>query len=172
MSTPNRARQTSEVAAFRIERAFAATPEEVFDAWTSPAVLERWWGRPGWSASSFDVDLRVGGGYALRMLDADGKPHAVAGEYREIERPRRLVYTWCWREGGPDPGHVSLVTVEFRAGRAHDRRARARPAPVGGIARGARRRLGRRAGEPRAPDLRRGLSETDAMNANPNDNGG
>lgn len=115
MSTPDQAGQTSEVAAFRIERAFAATPEEVFDAWTSPAVLERWWGRPGWSASSFDVDLRVGGGYALRMLDEDGEPHTVAGEYREVERPRRLVYTWCWQEGGPEPDHVSLVSVEFRA---------------------------------------------------------
>jgi uncharacterized protein YndB with AHSA1/START domain len=105
----------SEVAAFRIERTFAASPEEVFDAWTAPEVLERWWGRPTWSSSSFDVDLRVGGSYSLRMLDEDGKPHAVAGEYREVERPLRLVYTWRWQEGGPDTGHVSLVSVEFRA---------------------------------------------------------
>ncbi|MHB8235563.1 MAG: SRPBCC family protein, partial [Solirubrobacteraceae bacterium] len=42
--------------------------------------------------------------------------NAVGGEYREVERPRRLVYTWCWQgDGGPHPGHVSLVTVEFRA---------------------------------------------------------
>ena len=115
MSTAHDGGQASAVAAFRTERTFAATPEEVFDAWTSPEVLERWWGRPGWSSSSFDVDLRVGGVYALRMNDDDGKPHAVAGEYREVERPRRLVYTWCWEVGGPDPGHVSLVSVEFRA---------------------------------------------------------
>jgi uncharacterized protein YndB with AHSA1/START domain len=115
MSVPDHGRQASEVAAFRIERTFAAAPGEVFDAWTSPDVLERWWGRPNWFSSSFDVDLRVGGSYSLRMLDEDGKPHAVSGEYREIERPRRLVYTWCWEVGGPDPGHVSLVTVEFHA---------------------------------------------------------
>ncbi|HEX4483235.1 MAG TPA: SRPBCC domain-containing protein [Solirubrobacteraceae bacterium] len=113
MSAPDAGRQASEVAAFRTERTFAAAPEEVFDAWTSPDVLERWWGRPSWSPLSFAVDLRVGGGYSLRMLDEDGKPYAVAGEYREIERPHRLVYTWCWEDGGPDPGHVSLVTVEF-----------------------------------------------------------
>jgi uncharacterized protein YndB with AHSA1/START domain len=115
MSASQDSGQASEIAAFRTERTFAATPEEVFDAWTSTDVLERWWGRPGWSPSSFDVDLRVGGGYSLRMLDEDGKPHAVAGEYREIERPHRIVYTWCWEVGGPDPGHVSLVTVEFHA---------------------------------------------------------
>jgi uncharacterized protein YndB with AHSA1/START domain len=114
MSAPREGGQASEVAAFRIERTFAASPEEVFDAWTSPDVLQRWWGRANWSPSSLDVDLRVGGGYSLRMLDGDGVRHAVGGEYREVERPHRLVYTWCWEEGGPDPGHVSLVTVEFR----------------------------------------------------------
>jgi uncharacterized protein YndB with AHSA1/START domain len=107
---------TREVAAFRIERSFAASPEDVFDAWTSPEVLKRWWGaRPTWTSPGCDVDLRVGGRYTLRMLDDSGEAHIVGGEYREIERPRRLVYTWCWeRGGGPPPGHVSLVTVEFR----------------------------------------------------------
>jgi uncharacterized protein YndB with AHSA1/START domain len=100
MSAPREGGQASEVAAFRIERTFAASPEEVFDAWTSPDVLQRWWGRANWSPSSLDVDLRVGGGYSLRMLDADGRPHAVGGEYREVERPHRLVYTWCWEHSG------------------------------------------------------------------------
>jgi uncharacterized protein YndB with AHSA1/START domain len=109
---------TSEIAAFRLQRTFAATPEEVFDAWTNPRVLERWWAtQPSWTAPGCEVDLRVGGRYELRMLDDQtGEVHAVAGEYREVERPRRLVYTWCWQGGGgPHPGHVSLVTVEFLA---------------------------------------------------------
>ncbi len=117
MSTPNDRGQASEVAAFRLERTFAASPDEVFDAWTSPEVLKRWWGaRPTWTTPTCEVDLRVGGHYALHMLDDDGELHIVGGEYREIERPRRLVYTWCWeRGGGPPPGHVSLVSVEFFA---------------------------------------------------------
>lgn len=108
---------TSEVAAFRLERTFAGSPEELFDAWTNPEVLTRWWGaEPTWTSPGCDVDLRVGGRYVLRMLDDDGELHAVAGEYREIDRPRRLVYTWCWeRGGGPPVGHVSLVSVEFHA---------------------------------------------------------
>ncbi len=106
---------TSEVAAFRMERTFAATPEEVFDAWTNPVVLERWWATtPKGTSPGCDVDLRVGGRYTLRMLGDDGELHVVAGEYREVSRPRRLVFTWCWQgEGGPHPGHVSLVAIDF-----------------------------------------------------------
>jgi uncharacterized protein YndB with AHSA1/START domain len=105
----------SEVAALRLERTFAATPEEVFDAWTNPVVLERWWAAgPTWTSPGCEVDLRVGGRYTLRMLDDDGELHVVAGEYREVSRPRRLVFTWCWQgAGGPHPGHVSLVAVDF-----------------------------------------------------------
>lgn len=104
-----------EITALHLERTFAATPEEVFDAWTSPEVLTRWWAaQPTWTSPGCEVDLRVGGRYTLRMRSDDGRIYAVGGEYREIDRPRRLVYTWCW-EGtdGPDPGTVSLVTVEF-----------------------------------------------------------
>jgi glutathione S-transferase len=107
---------TSEIAAFRLERTFAAAPEEVFDAWTNPEVLQRWWAaQPSWTSPGCDVDLRVGGRYALRMRDdRTGEVHVVGGEYREVVRPHRLVYTWCWQgEGGPDSGHVSLVTIEF-----------------------------------------------------------
>jgi uncharacterized protein YndB with AHSA1/START domain len=115
VSTPDAGGQASEVAAFRMERTFAATPEEVFDAWTNPLVLERWWAAaPTWSSPGCDVDLRVGGHYTLRMLGDDGELHVVAGEYREVTRPSRLVFTWCWQdEGGPHPGHVSLVAIDF-----------------------------------------------------------
>jgi uncharacterized protein YndB with AHSA1/START domain len=99
-------------ATVRLTRRFAAPPEAVFDAWTHPEVLRRWWAaEPTWTSPGCDVDLRVGGRYVLRMLTDAGDVLVVAGEYREIERPRRLVYTWSW-EG---TGDVSLVTVEFNA---------------------------------------------------------
>jgi uncharacterized protein YndB with AHSA1/START domain len=108
---------TSDVAAFRIERTFAASPEEVFDAWTNPDVLRRWWTRESsWTSPGCDVDLRVGGRYVLRMRSDSGEMHVVGGEYREVDRPHRLVYTWRWEgDGGPHAGHASVVTVEFRA---------------------------------------------------------
>jgi uncharacterized protein YndB with AHSA1/START domain len=106
-----------EVATFRLERSFAATPEDVFDAWTNPKVLERWWSVQSSQGSPHcEVDLRVGGRYVLRMRDDTGELHIVGGEYREVDRPRRLVYTWRWEgDGGSHPGHISIVTVEFRA---------------------------------------------------------
>jgi uncharacterized protein YndB with AHSA1/START domain len=108
---------TSEIAAFRLERTFDASPQDVFDAWTNPEVLKRWWAaQPTWTSPGCDVDLRVGGNYVLRMQTDDGELHVVGGEYREVAPPHRLVYTWCWQgEDGLHPGHVSLVTVEFRA---------------------------------------------------------
>jgi uncharacterized protein YndB with AHSA1/START domain len=99
-----------------LERSFAAAPVEVFDAWTCPEVLARWWtAYPGWTASVCEVELRVGGSYRLGMRDRDGREYVVTGEYREVERPSRLVYTWCWQADELHPGHVSLVTVQFTA---------------------------------------------------------
>jgi glutathione S-transferase len=107
-----------EVAVVRLERTFTATPEEVFDAWTEPTVLARWCGPgPNWDSPGCDVDLRVGGRYMLAMRDPDrDEVFVVGGEYREIDRPRRLVYTWCWEsDNAPHPGQVSLVSVDFLA---------------------------------------------------------
>jgi uncharacterized protein YndB with AHSA1/START domain len=106
-----------ELDKLRLEREFEATAEEVFDAWTNPEVLARWWGpAPSWDSVRCAVDLRVGGGYVMRVRDPDsGTELEVGGEYREIDPPRRLVYTWCWAAGGPNPGLVTVVTVEFVA---------------------------------------------------------
>jgi uncharacterized protein YndB with AHSA1/START domain len=100
----------------RLERTFEAPAEEVFDAWTNPEVLRRWWAAGAdWSTPVAEVDLRVGGCYRLSMEDpASGARHTVGGEYREVQRPQRLVYSWCWEHDSGEPGHVSTVTVEFR----------------------------------------------------------
>jgi len=65
----------------RIERSFDATPEEVFDAWTSPEVLRRWWAaHPQGSTPVAEVDLRAGGRYRLSMESPDGTRHTVEAE--------------------------------------------------------------------------------------------
>jgi uncharacterized protein YndB with AHSA1/START domain len=126
---PDDSLTTSSVAPLRLERRFAASPDAVFDAWTNPEVLRRWWAaQPTWTSPGCELDLRVGGEYTLRMRADDGTIHAVAGEFREVERPERLVYT-----------------------------ARACAARLGGVAGAARRRLERRHGQPGAPRLRRRL---------------
>jgi uncharacterized protein YndB with AHSA1/START domain len=99
----------------RLERTFDAPAEDVFDAWTNPEVLRRWWAaNPAWRTPVAEVDLRVGGAYRLSMEDPDaGTFYTLVGEYREITRPERLVYSWCWEEDDGHTGHVSTVTVEF-----------------------------------------------------------
>jgi uncharacterized protein YndB with AHSA1/START domain len=108
---------STDLTSLRLERTFEAAPEEVFDAWTNPEVLRRWWAAgEAWRTPAAEVDLRVGGRYRLSMEDPDsGAVHTVGGEYREIDRPGRLVYSWSWEQGGGQSGHESLVTVEFRA---------------------------------------------------------
>ena len=78
----------------RIERTFDASAEDVFDAWTNPEVIERWF-RParGWKKPSAEVDLRVGGMVRVVMRDPTGAPVEASGEYTEIDRPNRLAYT-------------------------------------------------------------------------------
>lgn len=96
----------------RLERTFAAPPARVFDAWTNPEVLRRWWtAAPDGDTPLAEVDLRVGGGYRLTMRGPQGE-FTVFGRFEAIEPPDRLVYTWAWEEMAPMD---TLVTVEFRA---------------------------------------------------------
>jgi uncharacterized protein YndB with AHSA1/START domain len=99
----------------RLERTIDASAEEVFDAWTNPEVLRRWWAADlTWVTPVAEVDLRVGGRYRLSMEDpATGTTHTVGGEYHEVKRPERLVYSWCWERSDGQLDHTSTVTVEF-----------------------------------------------------------
>jgi uncharacterized protein YndB with AHSA1/START domain len=105
----------TETASLRLDRTFDAPPEAVFDAWTNPEVLRRWWrANAAMRTSLAEIDLRVGGAYRLSMEDPQaGTVHTVSGEYSEVVRPERLVYSWCWEQGGGETGHVSTVSVEF-----------------------------------------------------------
>ena len=95
----------------RVERSFRASPTRVFHAWTDARELARW-ADPEPGNATPEIDLRVGGHYAIAMARADGAVHRVVGTYREIVKPRRLVYTWRWATIPSFP--ATLVTVEFR----------------------------------------------------------
>ena len=98
-----------------IERTFAAAQARVFEAWTSPEVLRRWWGAgPDWTSPAVEIDLRPGGRYRLSMQDPSGSVRTVGGKYVEVDPPRRLVYTWAWESHGAENDAATLVTVEFR----------------------------------------------------------
>jgi uncharacterized protein YndB with AHSA1/START domain len=95
----------------RIERTFSATAEEVFDAWTSPEVMRRWF-HPGadWETPKAEVDLRVGGQVRIVMRRPDGTEAKAEGEYTLIERPTRLVMTWTFND---DPSNEQRIDLFF-----------------------------------------------------------
>jgi uncharacterized protein YndB with AHSA1/START domain len=95
----------------RIERTFAAPAEDVFDAWTSPEVMRRWFHvAPDWDTPQAEVDLRVGGRVRVVMRRPDGREAEAQGEYTLIERPHRLVMTWTFQD---DPSNEQLIELSF-----------------------------------------------------------
>ena len=91
-------------------RVFDAPRALVFEAYTKPEHVARWWGRTGSTLPVCDIDLRVGGAWRFVERQADGSEYGFSGEYREIVPPERLVYTFEF-EGMP--GHVVVETLTF-----------------------------------------------------------
>jgi uncharacterized protein YndB with AHSA1/START domain len=95
----------------RIERTFAAPAEEVFDAWTSPEVMRRWFHcEPDWDTPVAEVDLRVGGKTRVVMRRPGGTEVEAQGEFTLIDRPQRLVMTWTFDD---DPSNEQLIELSF-----------------------------------------------------------
>ena len=95
----------------RIERTFAASAEDVFDAWTSAEVLRRWLHpAPDWETPEAEVDLRVGGKVRVVMRRPDGTEVEARGEYTLIDRPHRLVMTWTFDD---DRSNEQLMELTF-----------------------------------------------------------
>ena len=96
----------------RLERRIRARRERVFEAWTNGEDLARWSVPEGLEADSGEADLRVGGRWSVVMRDPErGREYHATGEYREIVRPERLVFTHRWLTD-PEPVET-LVTVEL-----------------------------------------------------------
>ena len=85
-----------------IERKFDAPAALVFDAYTTPAHVQRWWGFESSEWLVCDIDLRVGGAWRFVTREEGGLEVGFHGEYRTISRPTRLVATEVF-EGAPDP---------------------------------------------------------------------
>jgi uncharacterized protein YndB with AHSA1/START domain len=78
-----------------ITRVFHAPRERVWQAWTEPEQLVRWWGKRGWSAqrSSLQLDVRPGGAFrVVTISDDDGREMVSEGVFREVVAPERLSF--------------------------------------------------------------------------------
>ncbi len=98
-----------------LTRVFDAPRHLVFDAFTKPELLKRWFGPRGWSLVVCEVDLRVGGGFRFVLRGPDGREMGMRGVYREIDAPERSVHMESF-DDYPGESQVTTVLVE-EAGR-------------------------------------------------------
>ncbi len=96
-----------------IVRALPVAPARVFAAFSDQDELAKWWGPEGFSVGSLDFDPRVGGTYRIEMQPPEGDPFYLGGEFREVDPPGRLAFTFVYED--PDPDDVeTLVELSFR----------------------------------------------------------
>ena len=85
-----------------LRRVLPAARPRVFEALSEPEKLVRWWGPHGFTTPAAEWDLRVGGSYRLTMQPPDGEAFHLAGEFREVDPPGILDFTFRWEEPDPD----------------------------------------------------------------------
>ena len=95
-----------------ITREFHAPAHLVYQAYTAPELIERWWSGDRGEVTSVDVDLRVGGTWRYVMIANEGFEVAFHGEFREIVPNERIVSTEVF-EGAPGDGPAPVVTTTF-----------------------------------------------------------
>ena len=94
-----------------MERLIPAPPERVFEYWTEPELVAKWFGPGDFDVPSSQLDLRPGGKWRTTIRSPEGKLRTVSGVYSAIEPPRRLVFTWAWDDDDGVRGHETEVTV-------------------------------------------------------------
>jgi len=99
-----------------VTRIFDAPPRIVFEAWTKPELLQRWWTPKSFGIVflSCELDVRTGGGYRFVFRHGDSKPMEFFGRYLEVTPPSRLVWT---NEEAGDGGSITTVTFEEQGGK-------------------------------------------------------
>jgi uncharacterized protein YndB with AHSA1/START domain len=91
-----------------LKRTFDAPRRLVFEAWSRPEHLARWWGPKGFTLPTCEVDFRTGGRFRLCMRAPNGTEYPFAGVYDEVVPSERIVFT-----GAIHDGNDVTTTVTF-----------------------------------------------------------
>ena len=103
----------SDELTLEITRVLPAARSVVFEAFSDPNELARWWGPAGFSTPSLELQARVGESYRIEMQPPQGDRFYLTGEFREVDPPARLAYTFVWED--PDPDDIdTVVDLSYR----------------------------------------------------------
>jgi uncharacterized protein YndB with AHSA1/START domain len=94
-----------------LTRVFKAPRHLVYEAFSKPEILKRWFGPRGWSLITCDVDPRVGGGFRFVLRAPDGHEIGMRGAYRELSPPARSVHMESF-DDFPGESQVTSVFTE------------------------------------------------------------
>ena len=98
-----------------VTRTFDGPARLVFEAWTKPELLKRWWApkSTGVSLLSCEADVRVGGRYRFEFGHGAATPLVFFGKYLEVTPHSRL----AWTNEESNDGAVTTVTFEEKGGK-------------------------------------------------------
>ena len=96
-----------------IRRVIPAACSVVFRAFLDAEELAKWWGPEGFTVPSLEFNPRIGDSYRIQMQPSEGDPFYLTGEFREVDPPTRLAYTFVWEDPAPDDIET-LVELSFR----------------------------------------------------------
>ncbi len=102
---------TTTATGITIERTLAAGIQRVYDAWTKPELMVRWYCPNPALDLTAEADLRVGGDWVVAM-----GPNVVRGSYTELDEPRLIAFTWKWDFDDGTPTHVRVELTEAGEG--------------------------------------------------------
>jgi uncharacterized protein YndB with AHSA1/START domain len=99
----------------RMTRVLPAPRTDTYRALTESGELAKWWGPRGFTSPSVEFDPRVGETYRIAMQPPEGELFHLSGEFREVEPPARLAYTFRWEPPDADDREtVATLSLEER----------------------------------------------------------
>ena len=102
----------SDQLTLEMKRVLTAVPSVAYRGFSDPSELVEWWGPEGFTVASLRFQAQVGEDYRIEMQPPEGDAFYLTGEFREVDAPSRLAYTFVWEP--PDPDDVeTLVALSF-----------------------------------------------------------
>jgi len=104
---------------FTLTRNLDASPEQIWNAWTSPDEVAEWWHPRGATTprDSVKLDVKAGGRYQYTMIDGDtGNEVVSGGEYTVVDPNSKLAFSWGYPDDSVDDSPLVTVTIDDLGG--------------------------------------------------------